>query len=41
MRGGAWHITPDTCRSATRGWDDPDARFDVGFRVVVLAARTP
>ncbi|MEC4814000.1 MAG: formylglycine-generating enzyme family protein, partial [Scytonema sp. PMC 1069.18] len=39
LRGGSWHDHPRGCRSAYRGYGDPDYRYDViGFRVVVSVA---
>jgi eukaryotic-like serine/threonine-protein kinase len=38
LRGGSWIDLPLLCRSAYRGWFDPDLRGGViGFRVVVLS----
>jgi hypothetical protein len=38
LRGGTWISSPRGCRSAYRGWLEPDGRYDNGgFRVVVLA----
>ena len=44
LRGGSWIDDPGTCRSARRYRGDPDARnylIDLGFRVAVMAPRTP
>ena len=39
LRGGSWYVTPWDCRSASRGADNPDGRFNsLGFRVVCSAA---
>ena len=35
LRGGAWFISPDFCRSAYRFINYPDIRSSIGFRVVV------
>jgi len=42
IRGGAWNYVARSCRSACRINFIPDARsdFDIGFRVVCVAART-
>ena len=37
LRGGSWNLHPRYCRSAFRGWVEPDLRsFYIGFRVVAL-----
>ncbi|MBO3461742.1 MAG: formylglycine-generating enzyme family protein [Aetokthonos hydrillicola CCALA 1050] len=41
LRGGSWYFDPWLCRSACRYRYVPDLRtYDLGFRVVVSAART-
>ena len=36
LRGGSWFCTPGLCRSANRGFNNPDTRDDdVGFRIVM------
>jgi len=41
LRGGSWVSNPRRCRSAFRGNNRPDGRYnDIGFRVVCRAART-
>ncbi|AVZ29546.1 SUMF1/EgtB/PvdO family nonheme iron enzyme [Nodularia spumigena] len=41
LRGGSWSSPPRNCRSAYRGYNDPDNGYgSLGFRVVVSAART-
>ena len=36
LRGGAWYLGPETCRSSTRGQVGPSLRFtSVGFRVAL------
>lgn len=41
LRGGSWDRNGLNCRSAYRGYDEPDVRnYGIGFRVVV-GARTP
>ncbi len=38
LRGGSWYDNPSNCRSANRGWSDPDPRsYNLGARVVVGA----
>ena len=38
LRGGSWNFGPHYCRSANRGWSDPDDRGNsLGARVVVGA----
>jgi formylglycine-generating enzyme required for sulfatase activity len=40
LRGGSWYSFPGNCRSADRGGDAPDDRFNfTGFRVVCGLAR--
>ncbi len=42
MRGGSWDYSPDGCRSAGRGNNDPaNQGGSVGFRVVYLPSRGP
>ncbi len=42
LRGGSWSFNPQFCRSAYRIYFNPDFRDrSFGFRVVVLASRTP
>ncbi|MEO1296240.1 MAG: formylglycine-generating enzyme family protein [Cyanobacteria bacterium J06636_16] len=41
LRGGSWGFDPRYCRSAYRGWDEPDDIVSfVGFRVVCSAPRS-
>lgn len=41
LRGGSWNYYAVYCRSALRGWLEPDCRGDsVGFRCVIRFART-
>lgn len=41
QRGGSWDGDPRSCRSASRGWNEPNDQGDnVGFRVVCVAAST-
>jgi formylglycine-generating enzyme required for sulfatase activity/cation transport regulator ChaB len=40
LRGGAWNVPPQLCRSTYRGSNSPDDRYYyIGFRVVGSAAR--
>ncbi|ACC81713.1 protein of unknown function DUF323 [Nostoc punctiforme PCC 73102] len=40
LRGGSWDDSPEYCRSAYRGNDSRDYRFnDIGFRIVCAAGR--
>jgi formylglycine-generating enzyme required for sulfatase activity len=43
MRGGSWYVIPTSCRSACRYSHAPGDRqaFNIGFRIVCAAARTP
>jgi len=43
LRGGAWDGHPRGCRTSNRNGLDPDYRgcYFIGFRVVVVASRTP
>jgi len=42
LRGGSWNYDAGNCRAANRNGSNPDYRGDfIGFRVVVLAPRTP
>ncbi len=36
LRGGSWSVSPWTCRSAYRGWDEPGLRGDDGGCRVLL-----
>jgi len=41
LRGGSWNDNPWSCRSALRGLNDRDARYDLfGFRVMCQSGRT-
>lgn len=40
LRGGSWILNPRPCRSAYRGYNRPDDRYDyIGFRVCCAAPR--
>jgi formylglycine-generating enzyme required for sulfatase activity len=40
-RGGSWYFSPESCRSASRNYSDPDRRiYDLGFRVSCSAPET-
>jgi len=40
FRGGCWNASPDSCRSARRGWDSPTSRYDfIGFRCAASVAQ--
>ncbi len=42
LRGGAFLVSADWCRSACRNWDLPDGRDDgVGFRVLLPGPAAP
>ena len=41
IRGGSWDYNPGFCRSASRGYNNPDNRYNnYGFRVCCAAPRT-
>jgi formylglycine-generating enzyme required for sulfatase activity len=37
LRGGGWDFSPASTRSANRGWDSADFRYDdIGFRLILI-----